>query len=736
MKVQMIRIAIICFLSITVSWTPAVTSTITRHNSSADFLKGEADNVIIDAAGTLRLAPQTTPVDTGDRLDDVWSIHTLVMDADGAVYMGTGPDAAVLRVADGKTEKIYPADDEQKPSGSDIRNEHVFAMAKDLAGRLLIGVSGQKGKLVRLGKDADVVFEDSRVQYIFAIALDAQNNVYLGTGPNGLLFRLDAFCQNPEVIYEAQDKNLLSLLVRDGIVYAGSDERGLIYKINPGTKKASVLYDTEQNEVVSLLMGQDGSLYAAATSAAAAMLQLRASGASMKDAPGRPDVRKKNPEALLSDVIAWLNTDNGEEEEDDEDEEKKTPSRTPQQKAPVPPASRVAGHIYKITPDGFVTDVFAEIAVFYAMLEFDGKLWLGTGNKAELYTVNPDTEQRSISYEGKTSSQITALLAAGDRLYVGLSNPARLVQLKKDFAAEGTFESDLIDAEQPARWGKLQVEADIPAAAHILMSSRSGNVKDPNDPTFSAWTDPVPLTEPTELNCPQGRFCQYRLTLTTADPAITPTVREVAVASVVPNLAPKVDVIQVQRSRDKNKPTVYEIQFSASDDNKDTLEYMLEFRKAARPLWIRLKEDLDVPRFEWDSRTVEDGRYEIRVTASDRKSNTAATAMTGARISDPVVIDNTAPVITQSDVRIDGHTVTLSLTVEDAFTIIGKVQYTVDSNEKWHGTLPEDKVYDTRSEDVSIRIDDLKSGPHVIAVSVSDELDNTRYQTFEVTIDE
>ena len=76
----------------------------------------------------------------------------------------------------------------------------------------------------------------------------------------------------------------------------------------------------------------------------------------------------------------------------------------------------------------------------------------------------------------------------------------------------------------------------------------------------------------------------------------------------------------------------------------------------------------------------------------------------------------------------------LQLSVEDAFTIIGKVQYTVDSNDQWLGTLPVDKVYDTRAEDVAIQIDDLEAGTHVVAVSVSDDLDNTRYKTFEVTI--
>ena len=65
------------------------------------------------------------------------------------------------------------------------------------------------------------------------------------------------------------------------------------------------------------------------------------------------------------------------------------------------------------------------------------------------------------------------------------ANPAKLVTLGSGFASEGTYTSDLIDAGQPATWGKLQLEASIPQGCKVLLAVRSGNVKDVNDPTFS-----------------------------------------------------------------------------------------------------------------------------------------------------------------------------------------------------------------------------------------------------------
>ncbi|MHC4554407.1 MAG: hypothetical protein ACYSUS_03775, partial [Planctomycetota bacterium] len=111
------------------------------------------------------------------------------------------------------------------------------------------------------------------------------------------------------------------------------------------------------------------------------------------------------------------------------------------------------------------------------------------------------------------------------------------------------------------------------------------------------------LTEATVLDCPVARFCQYRLTLTSdADANATPVVRQVTAAHVIPNLAPNVVSVKAERSRDKKKPYVIDIVFTAKDDNKDQLEYTLEFRRAGRTGWIPLKDELDKPKFEWDGR--------------------------------------------------------------------------------------------------------------------------------------
>ena len=707
--------------------TLAVTTVITRHQAGTDFIEGETEKVVVDSTGTLRLAQQSVVVDCGMLLEDAWSVHSILVDADGALFLGTGPNAKVIRYADGEAREIYPLQpaDSNELSDSSIRNEHVFAMDLDIAGRLLIGASGEKGKLIRLGDEPEVVFEDDRVQYIFAIAADQDDNIYLGTGPEGLIFRLDPFCLNAEVVYDAKDKNILSLAIHDGAVYAGSDERGLVYKIDPAGKRAQVLYDSDQDEVPAILVDDSGIVYAVSTSAQAARMQLKASEVSLKKEPGRPD---NSDEGGASPTADSLNTANNDKTKEDK---KKKPVTEP----PLPPVAKVAGHVYQITPDGFVTDIFSEIAVLYSLLQTDGTLWLGTGNKGQLFSIDPQTEKKAIAFEDTESTQITSAVQVGGTIYLGMSNPARLVQLNQMLELKGTFESVLIDAGQPARWGKLQVEANVPDGCQIEMACRSGNVKEPNDATFSDWSAPVIFTEPTVLDCPVARFCQYRLTLASdAGGNATPVIRQVTAAHVIPNLAPNVVSVKAQRSRNKKNPHVTEIAFAAKDDNKDKLEYTLEFRLAGRAGWILLKDELDKPKFEWDGRTVEDGRYEVRATANDHKSNTPETMLTGSRISDIFVIDNNAPEIKYAHLVVEGRNVNIELLIEDGFSVLGSVRYTVDSNEKWITALPDDWVYDTLSETFNIRIEDLEPGEHVIAFSVADDLENTRYKTYEVTI--
>ncbi len=302
--------------------------------------------------------------------------------------------------------------------------------------------------------------------------------------------------------------------------------------------------------------------------------------------------------------------------------------------------------------------------MLFCLAKKEQTIFVGTGNDGQLFAVEPAEEQQKILYKNEQASQITAVAISGRDTYIGTANPAKLIKLGERFSSEGSYISKLVDGSQPAQWGKLQVDADIPEDCSVWAACRSGNVKDINSPTFSAWTKAVELKDPIELDCPVARFCQYKLILKSNDGKKSPLVREIAVAYTVPNLPPKVESLNVSRMDTPNRPGILKISYKARDENKDKLIYRIDFRKAGRQEWIKIKDEIEQENFEWEGRTVEDGRYEIRLAASDERSNTPETKLADSRISDPVVVDNTGPVIGNVDIKIDDSkkTATMKLT--------------------------------------------------------------------------
>lgn len=738
----------VCFVS--AGRVGAVTSVVSRHAKSEDFLKGKLENLMVDSDGNLRLARRADVLLGPEALIGVWTINAVAAEPDGsAVYAGTSPNGTIFKYSRGRTDVLYPTDtvggakDTSSALAAPLRNEHVFALAFDSGGRLLAGISGQKARLLRFDKEPTVLFESETDRYIYAITADADGMLYLATGPKGRIYRLPPFGGEAEVVYESRDKNILSLaFAKDGSLLAGSDTRGLVYQIDVKSRTARVLYDSQQKEITALTTDSDGNIYLAASSTAAVAGRIDSAAQALAKSPGRPQSAME-PSAPEEDEGDEEEGDEGDEEEGGEflltaanvvkEERPVVPSAPPA--PPVGPGPRAVSSVVRISPDGFVREIFSDRVIFYALLYQDGKVLAATGNQGRLFGIEPVIDHRSILYQNDKSAQITALFAGADKgLLLGLSNPPQLVCLAPEAAVEGSFTSDLIDAGQPARWGKIQAEARLPEGSSIRFRARSGNLKDPNDPTFSPWLPFQELTKPSDLGCPTARYLQYQITLVRGKGAQSPLLQEVAVAHSIPNLPPQIQSIEVRPSKDKQKSYLLQISARASDENGDKLVYHFDFRRQNRKRWISLKKDSEKPVYEWDSRTVEDGRYEIRITADDKRSNHPLEALTASRISEMVIVDNSQPAIDEVRLNVQGRALELQFTAADVLSAIAEARYTLDSCEDWIGLLPEDLVFDTTEERFRLRVDNLEPGDHVLTLAVSDSPGNTRYQSMEFTI--
>ncbi len=190
------------------------------------------------------------------------------------------------------------------------------------------------------------------------------------------------------------------------------------------------------------------------------------------------------------------------------------------------------------------------------------------------------------------------------------------------------------------------------------------------------------------------------------------------------NLPPeinKVDVPDIGAADGATRQTRLTVRWDVTDPNGDDLDYTLQIRKEGWPEWVPLgtgTSPLTETNYAWDTTAVPAGLYRVRITASDRPSNNPDDALTRERTSEPFLIDHESPSVTIAPQN-RGAIVTL----KDNLTRLVKAAYALDSGE-WVAVFPDDGLFDTPGETITIRLPDLKPGPHVLMVRTTDAAGN------------
>lgn len=447
------------------------------------------------------------------------------------------------------------------------------------------------------------------------------------------------------------------------------------------------------------------------------------------------------------------------------------PGPNPAVPAVNPNQQRPEGNaIYKIDREGFVTEIFRENLVIYSMIAQGDLLLVGTGNEGNIYQVTPAAEETTVLAK-VDAKQVVCLLAAKDgRVFMGLANAGGVSAMTSGYATDGTYTSSVLDATQVSRFGKMQLHGQLPNGAQLKVAMRSGNVRDADAPGWSKWSEDVDAAESVKVQAPPARFLQYRLAFSTKSADVTAVVDRVDVAYQMPNMAPLIKSIKIGSGNETtpsgenpsgdtaanagqpNAPPTppqhvdtsgkgtagtgtQTISWDASDPNNDTLTYTLYFRLDQNGPWILLKDNLKDTSFEWDTHTVADGRYQVKVIASDALSNQPGEGKTATRVSDYFVVDNTPPTIGDITDKIIANDVSISLRAQDLTSIIAAVEYTVDSSDQWQTVLPIDRIYDSQNEEVAFTIKGLSPGTHQVAVRTTDSRGNQALQTITVKIE-
>jgi hypothetical protein len=732
-----------------------------RQSSYEEFTKGTAQGVAVRSDGRLELAPK----------------FALLADADASYLFSVRVDPkGVLYAAGGSPAKVFRFDSSAKPSPVfDSADLSAQAIAFDAKGTLYVGTSPD-GKVYKVSASGEKsVFFDPKTKYIWDLAFGPDGTLYVATGDKGQLFAV-APDGKGELFYSSDEAHIRVLAFdANKNLIAGTEPSGRILRISrstkqnankdsksgaPGSAEGFVLYETSKREVTSLAVAPDGSIYASAI------------GEKPRAGTAAPTTIIATPQGTttITTGIAGAAQVQG------------------QVQPPfLPFPSLVSSSIYRISADGAPEELWTsrEDVVYALGLAFDGRLLAGTGNNGALLAIDGRGVFAQLAKAG--SSQITGIVSnSSGRVFLCTSNPGKVFSLGPEYEAEGTFESHSFDAQLFSQWGRIEWWSPPPAASNAKSASssassrgneprieffvRTGNTDDP-DKEWSKWFGPYTKSGAT-TEAPPARFAQWKAVIHDGRPG--DGIDWVSLAYLPRNVAPVIDGIAIQDpgvraqsspavassqqtpltlkmppapstsrvtitqatttthfeqppqgSREKGYRTVL---WTAHDDNDDDLQFAVYYRGENEKEWKVLKDKLDQKYYSFDTTTLPDGAYYLKIVASDSPSNPPAAALTAERESERFEVDNTPPVVKITGMVGDrsaphGKTDEVRFTVQDATSSIDRAQYSVDGGE-WTLIAPVGGISDALEERYTFSLSGLAPGEHTIAVRAFDSFEN------------
>jgi hypothetical protein len=636
-------------------------------DDTAEFKGGDLKGVALDSEGHVRAGFSLGALPAA-QATSVWSALPM---PDGSLLLGTGNEGKLLKVAGGTVSVL-----------AETKALVITSLTPAFGGAVVAGtlpdgkvMKWEKGKLTDLAtlKGAE---------HVWSVAYDAKAKaVYAATGPEGKLFRITQ-TGDAQVYFDAPEQQLMSVAVGpDGSVYAGASDKAKLYKITaPG--RASVLHDFARTEVRAIAVNAKGEVFAIAN-------DIKSSSAA--------------PSRARGDAPA----------------------------GPSPAASKTKGKgtLFSFGLDGKPEQLLDDADEHYTSLALgdDGRPYVGTGVEGRVYTV--DAGHTSVLVADADERQVGALVMAGKDRYVISSDPAVVHPVKGMGGADAIWTSKVLDAGIRARFGQLSWDA----SGALELSTRTGNTKEPDD-TWSAWSNP--LAAPALVTSPVGRYLQVRARFAKDPKAV---LNQVEIAFLTDNLRAVLTTVDArgndgESGDDQPKPsggpvtrraeTTVNLTWKIDNPDKDELRYRLQYRLLGTNDWfdlLKAGEKLSKETYSWETADLPEGRYRVRVTASDETSNPPDRVTKDARESGIVLVDNTPPSI--SDLTAAGQH--LKGFAQDGVGPIARIEVSLAGSDEWFPFFPADGIFDEQREELDLDVKNLiKTLPALVSVRVYDKASN------------
>ncbi|HWB15542.1 MAG TPA: WD40 repeat domain-containing protein [Vicinamibacterales bacterium] len=686
--------------------------------TAADLLKGRSDGVYVSTAGVLTAGPDLSSRLTST-LAQIWS---LIQAPDGTLWAGTGGDGRVIQVRNGQPERTV----------FDSPESHVFALAADET--RVFAATSPDGKVYAIDRNGTATtFFDPSEKYIWALAVDRQGRLWVGAGSPAVVYRVDASGAST-VVYRPAAAHVVRLaLDGSGQMLAGTASPGRLYRFD-ANDKPFVLLDSGLNELGAISVDTTGVIYAAAIGQGS-----------------EPSSAGEIPTVSASITVSSSASD----------ESTATTTTTTTSSASSTSTTASAPErsvLYRIATDGTWEQFWSAPDVIYDLAAAADGVFVATGPSGRLYKV--DASRNAQLFTGVDARQVTRFATpsvGGAPVAFATANPGRVLSIGASTETNASYTSAVHDTKSVATWGVIRWEG----TGNVALATRSGNTETPDD-SWSAWSSAYTQSAGERVTSPAARFLQWKATFTNGAAAATrASLTAVTVAYLARNTRPVVSSVTAHppgvvfqrayqndegaiaglddatmESRrppgDTAQPTpqpgrrmfehgLQTITWKADDEDDDQLVYSLDYRREGEQTWRPLKADLTDSIFVWDTTAVADGRYIVRVRASDSPSNAADRALAGERESDLIDVDNTPPTMTTTIAR-ETSGAKLTIQVHDARSPIQKVEYSIGGG-AWRLLYPADGLADSPDETYAVTLPNDTDASRVV-IRATDALQN------------
>ena len=591
-------------------------------------------------------------------------------------------------------------------------------------------------------KGQAATFFDPDDKYIWSLVVDRDGNVFAGTGDKGTVYKISPDGKGVR-FFASKTAHAVSLAFdQNRQLLVGTGAPGRVFRVD-AAGKGFLLLDTTYQEIHSIRVDPKGVIYAAAQSGRAPGAADSPVDTPMAPPPVTPSIPNVSTEIMSITVVDVGGAAQG-----------GGSSSTDRR-------STMTGAVFRVQPDGLWDELWTakDDAPYDMAIEPDGSVLVATGSKGKLFRLTGDPVS-AVLLTRVPAQQATMIARTADRTFIATANPGALMSIAGTRASRGTFESDVKDARLVSTWGVMTWRATAPPGTKVEVFTRSGNTKTP-DEAWSEWSGAYPNAEGSQITSPKARYLQWRAVLT-GTAAAAPVLTSLSSAYLPRNIRPQVTSITVhpagvvfqkpfssgeteiagldEEAQDKratlNNPgagapplgrRVFQrglqtFAWKADDDNGDELSYDVFYRREGDTTWRALKTDLRDTLLVWDTSSVPNGTYVLKVLASDRKSNPADLSLGGELESGSFEIDNVAPIVQVGALRRDGTRFIVPADVRDTDSAVTKVEYSLDA-QRWQVAFPRDGILDGRQEGFDIRVDADAAG-RTLVIRATDALGN------------